>query len=142
MGDVFNPCSLALRFNHRYMTPNLWYSSLKDVPQRVLEERGIRGIILDGDNVLWEHGGTYPDTRIKDRLYELSVRYKGHICLLTNMRDEERRKEVTMNLGEVFGIPVVDGLYKKPSIRAYEAALVGGVFTDVEDSSRTHYSEH
>jgi len=121
--DVASPKSLFLRFNHRYMIPNLRFYSLNDISQGVLNGRGIEGVILDGDNVLWAHGGIYPNAEVRQRVGKLAEKYKGNICLLTNMRDRERREKVELNMREVYGIPIVDTPYKKPDIRAYKAAL-------------------
>lgn len=122
--------------------PKLYIDNVKEITFEILQENGIKGLILDVDNTLIDYYKNMPDgvkTWCED-LKNRGIRF----CIASNSNKKEKVKEVSKKLDIPYIYfakkPLKMGLNKAKKImklEAKEVAVVGDqIFTDVLGANR------
>ncbi len=102
---------------YAFLRPDAEAKHLGYVEVEFLKSKGIQGVVFDGENTLFPHGGAYRlDKRIAQSF--LQIKESFQVCLLTNARDS-LKDEIEKSLD----IHVVKTFHKKPRQKAFQKAL-------------------
>lgn len=122
--------------------PKLYIDNVKEITFEILQENGIKGLILDVDNTLIDYYKNMPDG-VKNWCEDL--KNKGiKFCIASNSNKKEKVKDVSkkLNIPYIYFAkkPLKMGLNKAKKImnlEAKEVAVVGDqIFTDVLGANR------
>lgn len=122
--------------------PKLYIDNVKKITFEILQENGIKGLILDVDNTLIDYYKNMPDG-VKNWCEDLKNR-GIRFCIASNSNKKEKVKEVSKKLDIPYIYfakkPLKMGLNKAKKImklEAKEVAVVGDqIFTDVLGANR------
>lgn len=122
--------------------PKLYIDNVKEITFEILQENGIKGLILDVDNTLIDYYKNMPEGTIKwcEDLKNRGIRF----CIASNSNKKGKVKEVSekLNIPYIYFAkkPLKMGLNKAKNIMGLknsEVAVVGDqIFTDVLGANR------
>lgn len=122
--------------------PKLYIDNVKEITFEILQEAGIKGLILDVDNTLIDYYKNMPDGV---KIWCENLKNRGiKFCIASNSNKKEKVKEVSKKLDIPYIYfakkPLKMGLNKAKKImnlEAKEVAVVGDqIFTDVLGANR------
>lgn len=122
--------------------PKLYIDNVKEITFEILQENGIKGLILDVDNTLIDYYKNMPDGV---KIWCEDLKNRGiKFCIASNSNKKEKVKEVSekLNIPYIYFAkkPLKMGLNKAKNIMGLEAkevAVVGDqIFTDVLGANR------
>lgn len=122
--------------------PKLYIDNVKEITFEILQENGVKGVILDVDNTLIDYYKNMPDGVEK---WCEDLKNKGiKFCIASNSNKKEKVKKVSekLNIPYIYFAkkPLKMGLNKAKNImklEAKEVAVVGDqIFTDVLGANR------
>ncbi|HOV41174.1 MAG TPA: YqeG family HAD IIIA-type phosphatase [Oscillospiraceae bacterium] len=119
------------------LTPTIVLDSVLDINKELLDEYGIKGLILDLDNTLAKHGSPEPEKGVACWVEEMKK--SGISMVIVSNNREERVRPFAENLGLDFvwggKKPLASGFKKareKMGLEFDEIAIVGDqLFTDM-----------